>query len=87
MRIELRPRPLLQLPKCFSYSHGLSIGPVARHSVEGVAREDDAAGERYLAISESVRVTLAVPGLVLGSDDGCEFGGSSIEETTRSPSR
>ena len=51
-----------------------TVRAVRRHRVPGVAGEADAAGERDLAAGEPVRVSVAVPALVLGADRRCEVG-------------
>lgn len=65
-RAKLRAGVPFQLLECRPEDDCLAVGPVARHSVEGVADEDDATGKRYLLALQAVWIAFAVPAFVLG---------------------
>ena len=49
--------------------HGLAVGPIGGHRVEGVACGDDPGADRDLLAGQAVRVPVSVPALVVSADD------------------
>ena len=68
--IELLPRLLGQLARGLLEAQRVAIGASRRHRVEGIRGADDAARQRDALTCHSVRVTLAVPALVVMPDPG-----------------
>ncbi len=83
--VELLPGVLVEFLKRRLDSDSPAVGTVGGHGMEGVAGEDDAAGEGYTLPREVVGVALAVPALVLGSIIGARWARLSIAATIRSP--
>ena len=72
-RIELLPGVSLELLERCPNTYRLAVGTIGGHGVEGVASEDDTAGEGYMLPQEAVGVALAVSTLVFGPDNGGEM--------------
>ena len=56
-RVELAARVLVQFPHDAVEGHGLAVGPVTRHGLDGVAHQDQARGERDLVALQVIGVT------------------------------
>ena len=72
--IELLPGFLLKLGDDLRHGQRLAVGAVGGHGVQGIAGVDDARLDRNLLSFEAVRVSRAIPSLVLGPNDRAQRG-------------
>ncbi len=67
--VQLLAGFLLKLGHDLRHGQRLAVGAVGGHGVEGVTRVDDARLDRNLLSLETVRVSRAIPSLMLGPND------------------